>query len=260
MGRYGYFLSLFLLIILPFMNNGSAAEPFNQKGNDFKNAQMKAPRVKAAYDEKWEDLKSDISKKGFDVNGFEILFMAYKSEKKVEVWMRSKKETHYSLFKTYDICYYSGGLGPKRHQGDGQVPEGFYNFAVFNPYSSYHLSLGVSYPNKSDKIIGKSNLGGDIMMHGNCVSIGCMPITDTYIKEVYVLAVEARNNGEQTIPICIFPSKMDEKEMKLLNDQYKGNAPLLDFWKDLKVGYDYFETNKKLPNIVVDKNGKYVFN
>ena len=147
-------------------------------------------------------------------------------------------------------------MGPKRQQGDGQVPEGFYNVAVFNPYSSYHLSLGINYPNASDRIVGKGNLGGDIMIHGSCVTIGCMPLTDTYIKEVYILAVEARTNGQQTIPVHIFPTKMDEKGMNLLADT---NSKQLDFWKNIKTGYDYFEQKKQLPKFSVDKAGKYVF-
>ena len=226
---------------------------------DFRSTQQKAARVKAAYSEKWETLKTELSKKGFKAGNFELLIRAMKYEKKLEVWLKPKEEQKFRLFKTYDICYYSGGLGPKRKQGDGQVPEGFYSVAVFNPYSSFHLSLGVSYPNASDKIKGKGNLGGDIMIHGNCVSIGCIPITDTYIKELYVLAVEAKNSGQSKIPVHIFPAKMDEKGMEFLDGEYAGKVPLLAFWKNLKTGYDYFETNKKLPKVSVDNDGKYLF-
>lgn len=226
----------------------------------FKTTQQKAARVKTAYTEKWESLKAELIKNKIDASNFEICIRAFKHDKLVEIWLRSKNEKQFKLFKTYTICYYSGSLGPKRKQGDGQVPEGFYNVAVFNPYSNYYLSLGVSYPNSSDKIIGKTNLGGDIMIHGNCVSIGCIPITDTYIKELYVLAVEARNGGQQTIPISIFPAKMDEKGMSFLTAEYADNAALLSFWKNLKIGYDYFELNKQLPKITVDKLGKYIVN
>jgi murein L,D-transpeptidase YafK len=118
--------------------------------------------------------------------------------------------------------------------------------------------LRVSYPNASDKIIGKANLGGDIMIHGNCVSIGCVPITDTYIKELYILAVEAKNGGQANIPVHIFPNRLDKKGMEFLNQKYPDNS-LLSFWTNLKVGYDYFEENKQLPKIDVDKTGKYVF-
>lgn len=223
----------------------------------FKTSQQKFDRVKEAYTTKWDILKADLIKNNFDAANFEICIRIFKNDKLVEVWLKSKSEKQYKLFKTYPICYYSGSLGPKRKEGDGQVPEGFYNVAVFNPFSNYYLSLGINYPNASDKIIGKTKLGGDIMIHGNCLSIGCIPITDTYIKELYVLAVEARNNGEQTIPISIFPAKMDEKGMNTLLAKYSDDAALLAFWKNLKPGYDYFESHKQLPKITVDKAGKY---
>lgn len=224
-------------------------------GQTFKATQQKATRVKSAYSEKWDNLKSDLKKKGINEN-FELFMRVFKEDKIVEVWLKPKGEKEFKLFKTYAICASSGELGPKRKQGDGQVPEGFYSVAIFNPYSSYHLSLGLNYPNASDKIVGTGNLGGDIMIHGSCVTIGCMPLTDTYIKEVYILCVEARNNGQQTIPVHVFPTKMDEKGMAFLTDT---NSKHIDFWKNLQTGYDYFEQKKQLPKITVDKKGKYLF-
>ncbi|HLC82364.1 MAG TPA: L,D-transpeptidase family protein [Bacteroidia bacterium] len=224
-------------------------------GQTFKATQQKAARVKSAYSEKWEDLKSDLKKKGIK-ESFELFMRVFKEDKIVEVWLKSTGEKEFKLFKTYAICASSGELGPKRKQGDGQVPEGFYSIAVFNPYSSYHLSLGLNYPNASDRIVGTGNLGGDIMIHGSCVTIGCMPLTDTYIKEVYILCVEARNNGQQTIPVHVFPTKMNEKGMTFLTET---NPKHLDFWKNLQTGYDYFEQKKQLPKVTVDKKGKYVF-
>lgn len=227
---------------------------FTISAQSFKATQQKATRVKAAYAEKWEGLKAELKKKDIKEN-FELFLRVFKEEKVVEVWLKSLGEKEFKLFKTYAICASSGELGPKRQQGDGQVPEGFYNVAVFNPYSSYHLSLGINYPNASDKIIGKGNLGGDIMIHGSCVTIGCMPLTDTYIKEVYVLAVEARNNGQQTIPVHIFPTRMNANGMSFLAEK---SAKHLEFWKNIKAGYDYFENKKQLPKITTDKSGKYL--
>jgi len=97
------------------------------------------------------------------------------------------------------------------------------------------------------------------MMHGNCLSIGCIPITDECIKEVYVLAVEARSNGQSTLPVSIFPGRLDDKSFGALQLKYAGNKALLEFWKNLKVGYDYFEEKKVLPKVSVDKAGKYVY-
>jgi murein L,D-transpeptidase YafK len=232
---------------------------FPLSAQSFKATQQKCQRVKTAYSEKWESLQQEMTKQGIDKNSFDLFLRIFKSDKVVEVWLKSKNKKEYQLFKKYAICASSGDLGPKRKQGDGQVPEGFYSIAVFNPYSSYYLSLGVSYPNESDRILGNGNLGGDIMIHGNCVTIGCMPLTDTYIKEVYIMAVEAKNNGQQTIPIHIYPTKLDELGMNALAKQYAANQKVLDFWKNLKIGYDFFDQHHFLPKVTVAKNGMYVF-
>ncbi|MBN8696279.1 MAG: hypothetical protein J0L87_07095 [Bacteroidetes bacterium] len=226
----------------------------------FRDQQKKQARVKAAYTEKWEQLKKDMVSKNISPEGFELFIRAFKQDEVLEVWLKSKNETTFKLFKKYEICSSSGVLGPKRKQGDGQVPEGFYQIAVFNPYSSYHLSLGINYPNASDKIIGKGNLGGDIMIHGSCVTIGCIPLTDTFIKEVYILAVEAKHSGQTSIPVHIFPTRLNEKGMKFLQDEYEGKTILLNFWKNLQPGFIYFENNHKLPKVNTDKSGQYVFN
>ncbi|MDQ3046742.1 MAG: hypothetical protein M3R27_04270 [Bacteroidota bacterium] len=240
---------LLLFLIFPFLFC---------EAQSFRLTQQKATRVKAAYKEKWEGLKTDLQKKQLKEN-FEMYLRIFKQEEITEVWLRSKGDKEYKLFKSYEICSSSGTLGPKRKQGDGQVPEGFYHIAVFNPYSSYHLSLGVSYPNSSDKIIiGKGNAGGDIMIHGSCVTIGCVPLTDSYIKEVYLLAVEARKNGQNTIPVHIFPAKLDDKGFKKLEDEFDGNKKLIDFWKSLKPAYEQFEKYKQVPSFVIDKSGKYI--
>lgn len=232
---------------------------FQMSAQTFKASQQKCERVKAAYSEKWEGLKKEMQKQGISTDDFETYLQIFKYDKIAEVWIRSKGENEFKLFKTYAICSSSGVLRPKRKQGDMQVPEGFYHIAVFNPYSSYHLSLGVNYPNASDKIIGSGNLGGDIMIHGSCVTIGCVPLTDNFIKEVYILAVEGRNNGQQNVPVHIFPAKLDAKGMKILAEKYSKDNNLVEFWKNLKVGYDYFEKYKKLPKVSVDKSGKYIF-
>lgn len=227
--------------------------------NNFKKDQLKYTTVRTAYKEKSEGIKEKLTKAGVDTSGYQIFIRVFKQEAKLEVWAKSANISQYKLVETYAICQSSGVLGPKRRQGDGQVPEGFYHVSSFNPMSEFYLALGVSYPNESDliKIRGtKADPGGDIMIHGNCVTIGCMPLTDDKIKEVYIMAVEARNSGQQTIPIHIFPTKLDVQGMAklkgLTNDQAK-----INFWTNLQTGYAYFETNKLIPKITVDKNGDY---
>ena len=143
-------------------------------------------------------------------------------------------------------------------QGDGQIPEGFYYIKHFNPYSNFYLSLGINYPNKSDRVLSnKSRPGNDIYIHGDCVTIGCIPITDDKIKEVYLLAVEACNSGQKQIPVYIFPTKFTAKNFaRLIEEQ---DDELIKFWTNLKTGYDIFESTHAKLNFYVDKQGKYNF-
>ncbi len=117
--------------------------------NTFKANQLKFERVKNAYDEKWATLQKDLQKAGI-VGKFELFIAAYKAEGKLELWLKTDQQSKYRLFKTYDFCAHSGTLGPKIMEGDLQTPEGFYKINVFNPESTYHLSLGVDYPNMVD--------------------------------------------------------------------------------------------------------------
>jgi len=55
-----------------------------------------------------------------------ILMRVFKAEGKLEVWKRTRKDERFALLKTYEICRWSGDLGPKRKEGDRQAPEGFY--------------------------------------------------------------------------------------------------------------------------------------
>jgi murein L,D-transpeptidase YafK len=88
---------------------------------------------------------------------------SFKYDSQLEVWVRSNNSEQFKLFKTYRVCAMAGSLGPKRMEGDYQVPEGFYYINEFNPKSSYHLSLGINYPNASDKVLSDiSRPGGEI--------------------------------------------------------------------------------------------------
>ena len=143
----------------------------------------------------------------------------------------------------------------KRKEGDGQVPEGFYKIDLFNPTSDYYLSMRINYPNSSDVILKDGlNAGGAIMMHGSCVTIGCLPMTDEKIKELYVLCLEARNRNVP-VYIDIYPIKFTPENITYLEKNYPKSK--LSFWRTLKPGYDYFEENKWLPKISVDTKGNY---
>lgn len=221
----------------------------------FKQQQLKFERVKAAYDLKWTSLEKELKQVGFG-NGNELYIAAYKAEGKLELWLKATNQAQFTLFKTYDFCAHSGTLGPKVTEGDLQTPEGFYRINVFNPMSNFHLSLGIDYPNAVDKArTGKNRkTGGDIYIHGNCVTVGCIPLTDDKIKEVYILAVEAQNNGQANILVNIFPFRMTKANLEKYGKEFPQH---LAFWANLQTGFDYFEKSKTLAK-VSQTNGNYV--
>ncbi|HTB07913.1 MAG TPA: L,D-transpeptidase family protein [Bacteroidia bacterium] len=225
----------------------------------FKKEQLKYSNVKTAYKEKWALVKGKLQKAGIDTSQFEVFIRVFKKEAELEVWARSKSASQFKLVETYAICRSSGELGPKRQQGDMQVPEGFYTVSIYQPNSAYYLALGISYPNKSDRIKGnQADPGGDIMIHGNCVTIGCMPLTDDKIKEVYLMAIEAHNNGQQNVPVHIFPTRLNNEGMAWLKANEK-DATKLAFWNNIKDGFTYFETKKTIPTVSIDAKGDYTF-
>ncbi|HAD82265.1 TPA: hypothetical protein DCG35_07315 [Candidatus Edwardsbacteria bacterium] len=225
----------------------------------FKQRQLQYPRVRAAFVEKEPLLKAKFSEKELAYPPANIFLRIFKNEKQVEVWVGSG-QNGYQLAEIYDICSSSGGLGPKRARGDRQVPEGFYHISHFNPASSFHLSLGLSYPNRSDRILKKgSDPGGSIYIHGDCVTIGCIPITDDRIKELYVLAVEARAAGQARIPVHVFPARLDSLNFAALQREYAGDGALIGFWENLKTGYDRFQSSGRVPKVTIDNKGKYLF-
>ncbi|HEY5823678.1 MAG TPA: L,D-transpeptidase family protein [Cyclobacteriaceae bacterium] len=226
----------------------------------FKDAQLKNSRVKSAYELKEQTVKNYFVKKGLKYEGFQLFIRAFKKEMKLEAWIKEKGKEEFQLLTTYDFCTTSGKLGPKRKEGDYQIPEGIYSINHFNPQSNFHLSLGINYPNASDLILSdKKSPGGAIYIHGNCVTIGCIPITDDKINELYLLAVEAKNNGQEKIPVHIFPAKLDEGLIDTLAKEESANEKLVGFWENLQPIYKDFKNSKKLKTVSVNKKGEYYF-
>ncbi|MDP4933969.1 MAG: L,D-transpeptidase family protein [Salibacteraceae bacterium] len=228
------------------------------KFDGFKSDQLRYSRVRDAYEAKGSMISNHLESLKIDQAKLQIYIRVFKEEDLLEVWGKNQNNTKYQLLKTFEVCASSGSLGPKRQQGDGQVPEGFYHIERFNPTSNFHLSLGVNYPNKSDRILGvRGKLGGDIFIHGSCVTIGCVPLTDEKIEEVYVYGVEAKNAGQTTIPVTFFPSKLDAKKLNELLIKEKPSATTRELWKDLSKAYLYFETSRSLPTIGFLDNGDH---
>lgn len=187
---------------------------------------------------------------------------SFKYDRLLELWVKRNNEDSFSLFKAYKVCMQSGTIGPKRSEGDNQVPEGFYYINEFNPKSKYHLSLGLNYPNASDKILSDlKRPGGDIYIHGNCVSTGCIAIQDQPVEELYLIANQVKANGQDFIPVHIFPVKYDvPKSLDYLTESIKGSQVVHKFILNVKFVFDYFEQKKQLPVILVNKKGEYVVN
>ncbi len=196
-------------------------------------------------------LKKALSSRGLKY-GAPIFIRIFKDPGTLEVWVESE-EGIFIKFRTYNICTFSGILGPKLKQGDQQSPEGFYfvNAGRLNPWSNFHLSFNVGYPNKYDRFHGRT--GSALMVHGDCVSIGCYAMTDAYIIEIYALGVAALASGQPFFRVHSFPFKLGSAALS----QHASN-PWHPFWLNLKEGYDYFNKHKRPPNVEV-ANGKYVF-
>ncbi|HEX3384553.1 MAG TPA: L,D-transpeptidase family protein [Mucilaginibacter sp.] len=169
----------------------------------------------------------------------------------LELWVKSGKA--YKLFRQYIICSYSGGLGTKTRERDGKCPEGYYTIkpSQLNPVSTYHLAMNIGYPNACDQQHGYT--GNEIMIHGNCVSIGCYAMTDPKIEEIYTMVYEAFQRGQRSVEVNIFPFKLTNANI----DKYS-NYSYVAFWEHLKPGYDIFEKTH-VPPVVKVVNGNYSF-
>ncbi|MDO7852832.1 L,D-transpeptidase family protein [Hymenobacter convexus] len=203
--------------------------------------QLRFPRVRAAQAAIGPALATRLRTHSLDSKQLEIFIRMIKSRAELEVWARNQGSGPFQLLETYPLSATSGTLGPKRRAGDYQVPEGFYEIDRFNPKSNYHLSLGLNYPNAADRALGEPNPGGDIFIHGGAASIGCLPITDAGIEEVYLLAVAARAAGQAVIPVHLFPFAITEAELAK-----RRNSPHQAFWRGLLPGYAYFEQHHEV--------------
>lgn len=197
-------------------------------------------------------LVAEIQKKGMDRNS-PIMIRIFKEEGKLEVW-KAKSNGRFDKVVEYDICAWSGRLGPKVKEGDRQAPEGFYPLTPYhlNPNSKYFLAINTGFPNQFDRANGRT--GSHLMIHGACSSSGCYSMTDAQMLEIYAFARDAFKGGQQAVQLQAFPFRMTAENMARHR-----HSPHFDFWKMLKVGYDNFEVTKRPPEVNVCEK-KYVFN
>jgi murein L,D-transpeptidase YafK len=187
------------------------------------------------------------------VFGDPVFIRAFKKELELEVFVRDRASGKFVHFRTYRIARASGELGPKLREGDRQVPEGFYATGRrgMKPDSTYHLAFNIGYPNAYDRHHGRT--GSLIMVHGNRISIGCLAMTDAKIEEIYTLCDAALRNGQPFFRTHIFPFRMTAANLEARKD-----SPWADFWRNLKEGYDFFETHHIPPDATLS-GGRYVF-
>ena len=230
--------------------------------DSFINYQKTFPRPSESFARKEDTLQKQFKEKKLTWPANYIYIRSFKYDSQLEVWVKQEIKEPFKLFKTYKVCALAGSLGPKRMEGDYQVPEGFYYINEFNPKSSYYLSLGINYPNESDKVLSDSlRPGSAIYIHGSCVTVGCIPITDEQIDELYILATHAKNKGQDFIPVHIFPIKFDvERSVNYLSSLTKDDAGLKKFAESMEDAYNYFEKHRQLPMVMIGDKGQYIIN
>lgn len=174
-----------------------------------------------------------------------VVVRVFKQESELEIW-KQRGDGRYALLKTFPVCRWSGRLGPKRKVGDRQAPEGFYDVTpkLMNPNSSYHLSFDTGFPNAYDRANGFT--GSLLMVHGVCSSMGCYAMTNGGVEEIFSLVRDAFKGGQRAVQLQAYPFRMTAQNMARMRDD-----PEIDFWRQLKSGYDRFEATALPPNVKV---------
>lgn len=257
--------SLFKLLLLSLVVSPAIAQPPAPRGGvsySFIDYQKSLPRPGEALKRKEDTLRKQFETRKLLWPARYVYIRSFKYDSQLEVWVKNDPKDQYQLFKTYKVCVLAGTLGPKRMEGDYQVPEGFYYINEFNPRSTYYLSLGINYPNASDMVLSDSlRPGSAIYIHGACVTVGCIPLTDQYIDELYILAAHAKNQGQDFIPVHIFPVRFNvKKSVAYLDNLTKDDPALKKFSERLEEAFDYFDKFRQLPVVMIGENGEYVIN
>ncbi|MEO1206333.1 MAG: murein L,D-transpeptidase family protein [Pseudomonadota bacterium] len=211
-----------------------------------------APDLSPAQQPLSNSTMMQLGRKGMDAKA-PIFVRIFKEESELEVW-KERDDGRFYHFKTYPICNWSGALGPKLRQGDKQAPEGFYRVKSYqmNPNSSFHVSFNLGYPNEYDQ--AHKRTGNFLMVHGKCRSAGCYAMTDALMEEIYALAREAFEGGQEEFHVHAFPFRMTDANM----NRHKKHR-WARFWKTLKQGYDHFEVHRMPPGVAVCSR-QYVVN
>ncbi len=174
--------------------------------------------------------------------GAAMFIRIFKSESELEVWMQ--KGTQFVLFATYPICHWAGTIGPKLREGDKQNPEGFYSIGPrqLHRIGRWPRSLNIGFPNTFDRAHGRT--GSYILVHGGCSSVGCFAMTNGVMAEIFALTEQSLRAGQARVDMHVFPFRMTEANLAT-----QAQSPWLDFWRNLKEGYDAFEQTRLPPRV-----------
>lgn len=205
-----------------------------------------------AYESARPGLARDLEAEGLSL-GSPVFLRITKAPAELTAYVQDANGV-YKPFRTWPVCSVSGTLGPKKAEGDGQAPEGFYTVkpAQMNPSSSYHLSFNLGYPNAFDRAHGRT--GSFLMVHGNCVSIGCFAMTDPVIEQIWTLMQAAFANGQSEVPVHIFPFPMTEVNLKA----HAGDADAA-FWSQIAPAWTSFDQTGQVPKVTVSGKRYQVF-
>lgn len=177
--------------------------------------------------------------------GAPILVRIFKEDAALEVW-KQDRSGRFKPLRSYKICRFSGGLGPKKAEGDHQAPEGFYDVGPgqMNPHSREYLAFNLGYPNAYDRALGHT--GDSLMVHGGCRSVGCYAMTNEQMDEIFGLAHESFAAGQSHIQVQAYPFRMTEANLVR-----HAADPNIDFWQTLKAGSDVFAATARPPKVAV---------
>lgn len=190
--------------------------------------------------------KLDERLKALDLTaGRPIYIRIFKAESELELWLQSSSGT-FTRLATYQICHWTGSLGPKLKEGDKQSPEGFYSVGAPQTrlVGRWRRAFNLGFPNLHDQLLSRT--GSYILIHGGCSSVGCFAMTDEVQEEIYGLARAALAQGQERFQVHIFPFRMTHENVA----RYAGHE-WAHTWADLKPAYDSFERTRVPPRVAV---------
>lgn len=235
----------------------------SSQAQTFRDMQLRHDRVYNAYRQSDFSLRQKFEAVGVSYPPKFIYWRAFKTEKELELWASDDPYQPHKLIHTYNICRLSGLAGFKAREGDEQIPEGIYYINRYNPYSDYYLSFRLSYPNGVDSFWGyRPSLGGQIYVHGECATIGCLPMTDSFIGEIYWASVQAQSYQGfiSRIPVHVFPFRPKNKVLALKDVNWAGNYFQNEKrWNNLFFAYYHFERARFPAKGYHDNLGYYLF-